>query len=395
MSAPVLPGAELGVLGGGQLGRMFTFAAARLGYRVAIFAPDDDTPAGQVACREIRAAYEDLDAVERFARSVGVVTFEFENVPRATAEAAARYAPVRPAGSVLSTTQDRLREKAALARLGLPLPRYAAIESEVDLERAMATVPGASVLKTAAWGYDGKGQRRLAGAADLPDVWRKMGSPRAVLEAMVPFRSEVSVVGVRGLDGAIVLYPPFGNRHANHILDVSVWPAPVSASTRRQALEIARTVLEGLEVVGVLCVEMFELDDGSLLVNELAPRPHNSGHLTIDAHISGQFEQQVRAVCGLPLGSVEALAPAAAMANLLGDLWTSGAPDWVAALSSPSTRLHLYGKEAARVGRKMGHLTTLDCDIGRAEARVREVRAALAPASAIDRSRLNLASEVS
>jgi 5-(carboxyamino)imidazole ribonucleotide synthase len=378
----ILPGAEIGVLGGGQLGRMFTFAAARLGYRVAILSPDDETPAGQVACREIRAPYDDLDAVERFARSVSVVTFEFENVPRATADAAARHAPVRPAGSVLGTTQDRLREKAALARLGLPLPRYAAIESEADLGPAQAAVPGPSVLKTAAWGYDGKGQVRVERAADLADAWRSLSRPRAVLEAFVPFRQEVSVVGVRGLDGSIALYAPFSNRHAHHVLDVSVWPATVAPSTRSAALEIARTVLEGLDVVGVLCVEMFELADGSLVVNELAPRPHNSGHLTIDAHACGQFEQQVRAVCGLPLGSVESVAPAAAMANLLGDLWEHGTPDWAAALATPETRLHLYGKEEARPGRKMGHLTKLDRDVARAEAQVREVRTALAKGGA-------------
>ena len=377
MSCPILPGAEIGVLGGGQLGRMFTFAAARLGYRVAVLAPDDDTPAGQVAVREIRADYEDLDAIDQFARSVSVVTFEFENVPRATADAAARHAPVRPAGRVLGTTQDRLHEKAALARLGLPLPAYAALESEADLAGAVSRVPGPSVLKTAAWGYDGKGQVRVERGADVAAAWRALGRPRAVLEAFVPFVAEVSVVGVRGLDGAIALYDLFLNRHANHILDVSVWPAPVAESTRVAAHEIARTVLEGLDVVGVLCVELFLLGDGRLLVNELAPRPHNSGHLSIDAHATGQFEQQVRAVCGLPLGSVEGIVPAAAMSNLMGELWTHGAPDWTKALACPVTRLHLYGKEVARPGRKMGHLTTLGRDVASAEARVREVRAAM------------------
>ena len=315
--------------------------------------------------------------MERFARSVSVVTFEFENVPRATVEAAARHALVRPSGSVLGTAQDRIREKAALARLGLPLPRYAAIESEADLDRAMAAVPGPSVLKTAAWGYDGKGQMCLDGAAALPAAWRAMGRARTVLEAFVPFRAEVSVVGARGGDGAVALYTPFANRHEDHVLDVSVWPAPVASATQAAAGEIARTVLHGLDVVGVLCVEMFELSDGTLLVNEIAPRPHNSGHLTIDAHVCGQFEQQVRAVCGLPLGSVEAVAPAAAMANLLGDLWDPETPDWAAALADPATRVHLYGKEVARPGRKMGHLTVLDRDVVCAEARVRGVRAAL------------------
>jgi 5-(carboxyamino)imidazole ribonucleotide synthase len=374
---PILPGAEIGVLGGGQLGRMFTFAAARLGYRVAVFAPDDDTPAGQVACREIRAPYEDLGAVERFAASVDVVTFEFENVPRATAEAAARHAPVRPAGSVLGTTQDRLREKAALRRLGLPLPRHAAIEQADHLADASRTVPGAAVLKTAAWGYDGKGQRAIPSAAELAPAWNAMGRPRAVVEERVPFVCEISVVGARGLDGSIVLYEPFGNDHVHHVLDVSVCPAPVPAATRDEALAIARAVLEGLDVVGVLCVEMFVLADGSILVNELAPRPHNSGHLTIDAHACSQFEQQVRAVCGLPLGSVQPLAPAAAMANLLGDLWAPGEPDWAAAFARPGVRLHLYGKEEARPGRKMGHLTALGGSTAAAALAVREARDAL------------------
>ncbi|MCE9634110.1 MAG: 5-(carboxyamino)imidazole ribonucleotide synthase [Planctomycetes bacterium] len=377
MTVPILPGAEIGVLGGGQLGRMFTFAAARLGYRVAVYAPDDDTPAGQVACREIRAPYEDLDSVERFARSVSVVTFEFENVPGATADAAARHAPVRPAGRVLGTTQDRIREKAALRRLGLPLPRFAAIESSADLGAAAMHVPGPSVLKTAGWGYDGKGQRRLGSGAELRGAWAAMGSPRAVLEELVPFRSEVSVVGARGLDGSLAIYEPTMNTHVDHVLDVSVFPAPIARRTRDAAIEVARAVLEGLDVVGVLCVEMFERNDGELLVNELAPRPHNSGHLTIDAHACSQFEQQVRSVCGLPLGSTESLAPAAAMANLLGDVWSSGEPNWPAALADPGLRLHLYGKNEARPGRKMGHMTSLGSDAGAAERAVRAARAAL------------------
>jgi len=378
VNAPILPGAEIGVLGGGQLGRMFTMAASRLGYRVAVLAPDDDTPAGQVACREIRAPYDDLDAIRRFAESVSVVTFEFENVPREAGEAAAAHAPVRPAGSILATTQDRIREKAALRRLGLPLAAHAVIEREEDLAPAAAAIAGPCVLKTAAWGYDGKGQHRLRSAADLPDAWRAMGRPRAVLEAFVPFRSELSVVGARGLGGEVALYEPFGNQHEDHVLDVTVCTAPVPAATRAAALDIARTVLEELGVVGVLCVEMFVLDDGSLLVNELAPRPHNSGHVTIDAHACSQFEQQVRAVCGLPLGSTQLLVPAAAMANLLGDVWARGEPDWSAALAVPGLHLHLYGKTDARPGRKMGHLTALGPDVSSADRIVRSARDALA-----------------
>jgi 5-(carboxyamino)imidazole ribonucleotide synthase len=378
VTAPILPGAEIGVLGGGQLGRMFTFAAARLGYRVAVLAPDDDTPAGQVSCREIRAPYEDLETVGRFARSVSVITFEFENVPEATTDAAAQYCPVRPAGSVLATTQDRIQEKAALRRLGIPLPKYAVIERDTDVAAAAVTFPGKSVLKTARWGYDGKGQRTVASGAGIAAAWKTLNSARAVVEEYVPFRGEISVVGVRGVDGAIALYEPVANRHANHILDVSIYPAPVSTSTRNAAHEIARAVLEGLQVIGVLCVEMFELQDGSLVVNEIAPRPHNSGHLTIDAHVCSQFEQQVRAVCGLPLGSTAAHARAAAMANLLGDVWSKGEPDWSAALATPGLQLHLYGKEDPQIGRKMGHMTVPGADSATAERVVLASREALA-----------------
>jgi len=377
VSAPILPGAVLGVLGGGQLGRMFTLAARRMGYRVTVFAPDDGTPAGQIAYQEVHAPYEDLEAVERFARGVSVVTFEFENVPAATAEAAARHAPVRPRGELLHTTQDRLREKRALRALGLPTAGFAALEREQDLASAAEAVPGAGVLKTAAWGYDGKGQRRVAGPGELAAAWRELGGQRAVLEAWVPFEREISVVGARGLDGSVALYEPFENDHADHVLDLTLWPARLPEPTRRRALELARAVLEGLDVVGVLCVEMFLLPGGELVVNELAPRPHNSGHLTIDAHATSQFEQQVRAVCGLPLGSVEPTTPAAAMANLLGDLWADGEPDWAAALAVPGVRLHLYGKQGPRPGRKMGHLTATAATTEEASRRVLAARAAL------------------
>jgi 5-(carboxyamino)imidazole ribonucleotide synthase len=377
VSDPILPGSVLGVLGGGQLGRMFTLAARRMGYRITVFAPDDGTPAGQIAYQEVHAPYEDLATVESFARGVSVVTFEFENVPAATAEAAARHAPVRPRGELLHTTQDRLREKRALSALGLPVAGFAAIEREQDLARAAETVPGAGVLKTAAWGYDGKGQRRVAGPSQLAAAWRELGGQRAVLEAWVPFEREISVVGARGLDGSVALYEPFENDHADHVLDLTLWPSRLPERTRRQALELARAVLEGLDVVGVLCVEMFLLEGGELVVNELAPRPHNSGHLTIDAHVTSQFEQQVRAVCGLPLGSTEPSAPAAAMANLLGDLWSDREPDWAAALAVPGVRLHLYGKQGPRPGRKMGHLTATAATLEQARGRVLEARAAL------------------
>lgn len=377
-AGPVLPGGVLGVLGGGQLGRMFALAARRMGYRVTVLAPGDDTPTGQVADHEIRAEYEDLAAVARFASQVDVVTFEFENVPSATVEAAARHAPVHPPGALLHAAQERLREKRALAALGLPVARHAAIESPAGLAPAAAAVGFPAILKTAAWGYDGKGQRRVVSEAELATSWRELGSARAVLETEVPFVAEVSVIGARGADGAIVLYEPFLNHHAHHILDLTVVPAPTGPAARREAGEIARAVLEGFDVVGLLCVEMFLLAGGGLVVNEVAPRPHNSGHLTIDAHATSQFEQQVRAVCGLPLGSAERLVPASAMANLLGDLWRpEGPPDWPAALADPGVRLHLYGKAEPRPGRKMGHLTLTADTADEAERRIRHARSAL------------------
>ena len=348
----------VGVLGGGQLGRMFTLAARRMGYRVSVFAPEDDTPAGQIAYREVRAPYEDLDAVHEFADSVSVVTFEFENVPASTVEAAAAHAPVRPAGLVLHRTQHRRREKEALSQAGVPVVRHAMVDDLETLERGLTTVGTPCVLKTAAWGYDGKGQVRIDHADQAREAWESLDGQPCVLEAFVSFEREISVVGARGLDGQIALYDPFENLHANHILDVTVAPAEIPAKVATDAREITRTLLEKWDVVGVICVELFLLPGGELLVNEVAPRPHNSGHLSIDAHQCNQFEQQVRAVCALPLGSTEAIAPAA-MVNLLGDLWEGGAPRWDAALRIPGVALHLYGKTDALPGRKMGHLTAL------------------------------------
>ncbi len=377
-AAPILPGATLGVLGGGQLGRMFALAARRMGYRVAVLVPGDDSPTGQVADREISARYDDLEAVEELARSVEVVSFEFENVPSATVAAAARHAPLRPPGALLHASQNRLREKRALGGLGLPVAPHAAVETPDDLGAAARRVGFPAILKTAAWGYDGKGQRRVESEAGLEAAWRELGAGPSVLEAEVPFVAEISIVGARGLDGEVALYEPFLNHHAAHILDVTVVPAPVTAATRAEAEAIGRAVLEGFDVAGLLCVEMFLLEDGGLVVNEVAPRPHNSGHLTIDAHVTSQFEQQVRAVCGLPLGSVDRLGPAAAMANLLGDLWSpEGPPRWPAALADPAVRLHLYGKGEMRPGRKMGHLTVVAADAAEAERRVRNARSAL------------------
>jgi 5-(carboxyamino)imidazole ribonucleotide synthase len=355
---PILPGAAVGVLGSGQLGRMLTLAARRMGYRVHTFSPDSDTPTGQVADVEVTAAYEDLDAVRKFASQVRVVTFEFENVPAPTAAAAAECALVRPAGLVLHTTQHRLREKTFLRDNGFPTTRFAAVGSVEDVRRAVTEIGLPAVLKTASFGYDGKGQSKVASPAEAEAMVGGSLDVERIYEGFVDFEREVSVVAARGVDGAFAHWGVIDNTHHNHILDLSVSPADVPPKVSTEAVEIARGILQKLDVVGVLCVEFFLTKSGQLLVNELAPRPHNSGHLTIDAHVTSQFEQQLRAVCGLPLGSTQQLKPAA-MANLLGDLWSDGEPNWPAACAMPNVKLHLYGKSDARAGRKMGHLTAL------------------------------------
>lgn len=370
---PILPGATLGVLGAGQLGRMFIQAAHRLGYRVHVLAPEVDTPAGQFADHAVVAEYEDVDAVEAFARSVQVITFEFENVPSRTAEAAARHAPVRPSGQVLHTSQHRLREKTALRDAGLPVTPFHAVRSRSDLDRAIASLGTPAILKTAAWGYDGKGQTRINRVDDADRIWTKMAGQELILEKAIAFECEISVVAARGLDGEIACYEPVENEHRHHILDVSLCPARVSEQVRRDAVDIARQVMQSLDVVGVLCVEFFVAPGGALMINEIAPRPHNSGHLTLDACVTSQFEQQVRAICGLPLGSTRLHRPAA-MANLLGDLWSNAVPDWQRALTDPEIKLHLYGKNEARPGRKMGHLTAMAHDASLAAELVRQAR---------------------
>ena len=386
MNQPILPGATLGMLGSGQLGRMFAIAARRLGYRVHVFSPDSDTPTGQVADVEIRADYRDLDRVAEFARSVSVVSFEFENVPAETADVCLKYGPVRPAGSVLFTSQNRLREKTFLRDAGLPVTPFVAVRSVEELTSAfkLSGVPG--VLKTADWGYDGKGQVVVRSVDDAAHAWSTLNVPQAILETFIDFECELSVVAARGLDGQFVSYGPMGNSHSHHILDISVCPALIPATIANEAVEITRAVLEKMDVVGVMCVEFFLTKSGQLLINETAPRPHNSGHLTIDAHVTCQFEQQVRAICGLPLGSSELRSPSA-MANLLGDVWDGEEPDWVSALSHPQLKLHLYGKQEARAGRKMGHLTVLAASVDEAEKTARAARAALKRRSHVESPR--------
>ena len=355
---PILPGSTIGVLGSGQLGRMFTMAARRLGYRVHVLSPATGTPTGQVADVEIVAPYDDLEAIAAFARGVDVVTFEFENVPAEATDAASAIVPVRPSGMVLHISQQRAREKGYLADKGFPVTPFAWLRRPEDLDGALATVGLPAVLKTASFGYDGKGQLLVETSDAALDAWRAMDFAEAVLERFIPFDKEVSVIAARGLEGWVVTYPAIANTHVNHILDTSVLPAGSPPLSMRAHARSPAVSSKSLDVIGVLCVEFFVTTGGELLVNELAPRPHNSGHLTIDACMTSQFEQQLRAICGLPPGSVDQFRPAA-MVNLLGDLWAAGEPDWMAACLLPHVRLHLYGKSDARPGRKMGHITAL------------------------------------
>jgi 5-(carboxyamino)imidazole ribonucleotide synthase len=355
---------------------MFAIEARKMGYRVHTFSPDTDTPTGQVADFETSADYEDLDEVKAFAQSVDVVTFEFENVPSVCIETAAQFVEVHPKGEVLHTTQNRLREKTFLAKNNFPHAPFRHIKTLEDLQNAASEIGIPSILKTAGFGYDGKGQAKIKSASDIEKAFEGLNGQEAVLEAFIEFEKEVSVVCARDRKGNFVHYGVTENEHANHILDVSFAPAIVSERIFNEAVEIARAVTETFDYVGTLCVEFFLTKDEKLLINEIAPRPHNSGHLTFDACAASQFEQQLRAVCGLPLGSTEFYKPCA-MANLLGDAWQTGEPDWSRALENPNVKLHLYGKSEARPGRKMGHLTALADSAQKAASIVREARKSL------------------
>ena len=363
-SGAILPGATLGILGSGQLGRMFAQAAAQLGYRVHVYSPDADSPAGQVADQQTVAAYDDIGALTAFAESVDVVTLEFENISTTAADTIAQHVPVRPSGNVLHLTQNRLREKRFLEETGVACAPFAEVNSAEQLAAALEQVGLPAVLKTSDSGYDGKGQAMVHSAAEATDAWASMANQPAVLEGFVDFERELSVLVARSpscacsLSGEMAVQGPIANDHVNHILDVSMFPLDELEPHAEAAQAIARQIATALDLVGIACIEFFLTKDGKLVVNEIAPRPHNSGHLTIEASATSQFEQQVRAICGLPLGSTEVVS-AAAMVNLLGDLWQNGEPRWEAVLADPNVRLHLYGKAEARPGRKMGHLTVL------------------------------------
>ncbi|MEM6260812.1 MAG: 5-(carboxyamino)imidazole ribonucleotide synthase [Planctomycetota bacterium] len=382
----------IGMLGGGQLGQMFCHAAKRAGVRTHVFCPGDGEPATLVCDTKSIAAYDDLDAVEAFAQSVDAVTYEFENVPAATAEACAKHVPVRPGQQVLAVAQNRITEKTTLAKHSIPVGPFAKVETEDELREAAKTIGAPAVLKTASGGYDGKGQRVLHSGdeAELIYAWEDLGRRPCIYEGFVDFEQEVSVVAARGTcesGGGIVTYGPIANTHRNHILDVSVVPSGAPQHIEKEAIGIAKRVMEALDVVGVLCVEFFQTRDGHMLVNELAPRPHNSGHLTIDAHTHSQFDQQVACVLGYAPFPVKLKSPSA-MVNLLGDLWpepdVADGPDW-SVTERGNLHLHLYRKAAARPGRKMGHLTALARTPHEAIRDAVEARARVTPATPLER----------
>jgi 5-(carboxyamino)imidazole ribonucleotide synthase len=348
------PGAVIGIVGGGQLGRMTALAAARLGYRCHILTPEADAPAVQVTSLATVAPYDDPAALETFAAATAVITIEFENLPLGPLEHLARVRPVRPAPAVLAICQDRIREKGFLQQIEVPVAPWRPVRSREELAAARALIPGPALLKTARLGYDGKGQRRLAASEDPRAAWAALGEVAAVLEAEVAFALEISVVTARSEDGRKASFVPVANRHRDGILVQTIAPAPVPSVIAAGAVELAERIAEALDLVGLLAVEMFCTADGRLLVNELAPRPHNSGHWTIDACTTSQFEQLVRAICGLPLGDPARFADAV-MDNLIGD----EVQRWPELLAEPGARLHLYGKHEIRKGRKLGHVTRL------------------------------------
>ena len=377
----IAPGATLGVMGGGQLARMFVHAAQQMGYATAVLDPDPTSPAGWVAHHHVRADYLDPLGLAQLADACAAVTTEFENVPAAALQTLARSLPVAPGAAAVAVCQDRAAEKAHFGRSGVPCAPHAVLASEADVAAVGdELLPG--ILKTARMGYDGKGQVRVASRTELAAAWQRLGGVTCVLEKMLPLAREISVIVVRGADGDVVHLPVQQNLHRDGILAVTTVPAPdVAADVRDRAIADARRIAETLVYVGVLCVEFFVLHDGSLVANEMAPRPHNSGHYSIDACDVSQFDLQVRAMTGAPLVAPRQHSPCV-MLNLLGDLWPAkGEPDWTGVLALPGAHLHLYGKTEARPGRKMGHLTLTAPTAEQAERNARAAAAALGMAA--------------
>ncbi|VAW72716.1 N5-carboxyaminoimidazole ribonucleotide synthase [hydrothermal vent metagenome] len=376
----ILPGATLGVLGGGQLGRMFTLAAHSMGYKVWVLDPDPNSPTGRMADRHLQAAYDDTDSLEEMAAGCEAITTEFENVPAETLEFLESRVPVRPGSKAVAIARDRIREKTFIQELGLATAPFFAINSVADLEPACAALTMPALLKTAQLGYDGKGQIGIDNLEQAKLAFADLNETPCILEECVQLDLELSVVLVRSTDGHTAVYPVGENMHINGILDTTRVPARVADDIADKACDMALQLANAMDYCGVLATEFFITDDGQLLINEMAPRPHNSGHYTIDACLTSQFEQQVRALCGMLPGSTQLLSPAV-MVNVLGDLWDKGTPRWQYLFAESHTSLHLYGKENALPGRKMGHYTCLAEDAGQAMRTAERVRTSIDPAA--------------
>ncbi|MEZ4754830.1 MAG: 5-(carboxyamino)imidazole ribonucleotide synthase [Bdellovibrionota bacterium] len=372
----ITSGAWLGVVGGGQLGQMFTHAAQKIGYKVCVFNPERNCPAGLIAEEVIAADFTDKNAINQFAEKVQVATLEFENVPVETVLALESKIPFFPGSKALTIAQDRIKEKTFFEEIGAPTTVFFPIRNLAELKIASDQGEFPAVLKTARFGYDGKGQVKVNNSTELTAAWESLQKKDCILEAWVEFEKEISIISARSSSGEVKHFRAFENSHANHILDLTFSPAEISQETEAKAVALSELLLVGLNYVGVLCIELFVRSDQSLLINEIAPRPHNSGHLTIDAVSTSQFEQQVRAICNLQLGSTELLKPSA-MINLLGDLWSSAAPDFNLLSKIENTYLHLYGKTEPRVGRKMGHITAIGTTVSEAVKKVVAARKSL------------------
>lgn len=373
----LLPGATIGMLGGGQLGRLFTIAARSLGYKVIVLEPDENSPAGQLAERHFIASYDNETVLDLFGQQCDVITTEFENIPAATLDFLAKYCPVRPAAQAVQVTQDRIVEKTFVQQCGLSPVPFAAIRDTAELETARQTISFPAILKTARLGYDGKGQIPVATAEDLAAAFEQLQQVDCVLEQRVELEREISVILARNVAGEVRCFPVAENSHWQGILHQTIAPARISDTLANTAQTAAQTIANALDFVGVMAVEFFVTSTGELLVNEMAPRTHNSGHYTLDACLTSQFEQQVRMVCELPFGDTQQHTPVV-MTNLLGDLWGDSQPSWEVLLESPASKLHLYGKLAARPGRKMGHFSTLAPQLDAALAEAERVFAGLA-----------------
>ena len=374
----ILPDSTLGVLGGGQLGRMFCVAARSMGYRVWVLDPDPNSPAGSIADRHLQADYTDHSVLEDMAEHCAAVTTEFENVPAETLEFLEAHTQVRPGSRAVAIARDRILEKTFIREQGLATAPFFAIETDHDLQPACDGLNMPALLKTAQLGYDGKGQFAVNSIADALQGFQQLGGTPCVLEERVELAQEFSVILARSTEGDTAVYPPGENVHVNGILDTTCVPANIDKKTAEQAEAMAIRLAEAMQYCGVLAVEFFLTRGGELLINEMAPRPHNSGHYTLDAALTSQFEQQVRTLCGLPPGSTELLSPVV-MVNILGDLWQHGTPHWEQLFRHPQVKLHLYGKHHARVGRKMGHYNCLAKELPQASSIAQEIRAALSP----------------